>query len=662
MRICAGLRLIVFLGAWMAPAVVLGQFQQPTDEELKMTAEAKAPGAAAVYLYREETVDDNLHYHSLYVRIKVLTEKGKELATVSVPYFKGEGQITDVRARTIHADGTVIPLDVKPSDLMEEKLAKFQVNKVVFTLPSAEVGSILEYRWQLRYPDEQLSSPDWEIQQPYYVRKAHYVFTPFKYMERVTDSKGNSASKLMYTTMLGPGEKVAQDASGRYSVDVSDVLPLVDEEYMPPVSSWMERVTFYYTPYTSKEDYWKHSGEDWSKSVNRFAAESKTLKDAVAGIVAAGDSDEQKARKLYDAVMALENTDYTRKKSEAELKQQHLRNIKNAEDVWTQKGGDSDQIAKLYLAMARVAGLKANAFYVCNRDRTIFNPYYLSMRQFDDVLVTVMLNGKDLPLDPGKKFATFGMLDWRHTMAGGLLQGDKGVTLASTPQIVYKDAATLRIANLTIGRDGSVTGTARISMSGPVAVRWRELALENDEDEVKKRFNEHLKEMVPDGVSAEFDHFLGLDDYHAQLMGVVKISGTIGTVTGKRVFLPAMFFESRARHPFVAEEKRETAVDMEHGAIDRDEVTYELPEGFSVESAPADASLPWAGHAAFQVKSVPGKNGITVSRTFARAFTLLLPKEYPDLREYYQKIATADQQQLVLTTAPVVAAAKAGGQ
>ena len=27
-----------------------------------MTAEPKAPGAAAIYLYREETTDDNLHF------------------------------------------------------------------------------------------------------------------------------------------------------------------------------------------------------------------------------------------------------------------------------------------------------------------------------------------------------------------------------------------------------------------------------------------------------------------------------------------------------------------------------------------------------------------------------------------------------------------------
>jgi hypothetical protein len=42
----------------------MAQFQQPTDEELKMTADPKAPGAAAVYLNLEEITNDPLHYKS----------------------------------------------------------------------------------------------------------------------------------------------------------------------------------------------------------------------------------------------------------------------------------------------------------------------------------------------------------------------------------------------------------------------------------------------------------------------------------------------------------------------------------------------------------------------------------------------------------------------
>ncbi len=46
------------------PSVLHAQFQPPTKEELEMTSDPKAPGADAVYLYREEKPDDNLHYHS----------------------------------------------------------------------------------------------------------------------------------------------------------------------------------------------------------------------------------------------------------------------------------------------------------------------------------------------------------------------------------------------------------------------------------------------------------------------------------------------------------------------------------------------------------------------------------------------------------------------
>jgi hypothetical protein len=36
----------------------------------------------------------------------------------------------------------------------------------------------------------------------------------------------------------------------------------------------------------------------------------------------------------------------------------------------------------------------------------------------------------------------------------------------------------------------------------------------------------------------------------------------------------------------------------------------------------------------------------------SRAFTIAKPEEYQDLRAFYQKVAAADQQELVLTRAP----------
>src|SRR6266568_4784059 len=68
------------------PLVSYGQFQLPTKEELSMTSDPKAPGASAVYLYREETADDPHHFSTVYARVKILTEAGKEMATVHVTY------------------------------------------------------------------------------------------------------------------------------------------------------------------------------------------------------------------------------------------------------------------------------------------------------------------------------------------------------------------------------------------------------------------------------------------------------------------------------------------------------------------------------------------------------------------------------------------------
>jgi hypothetical protein len=48
--------------------------------------------------------------------------------------------------------------------------------------------------------------------------------------------------------------------------------------------------------------------------------------------------------------MKLENTRFTRQKSEAERKAEKLKVIKDADDVWKQQSGSDDEIALLYVA------------------------------------------------------------------------------------------------------------------------------------------------------------------------------------------------------------------------------------------------------------------------------------------------------------------------
>ena len=627
--------------ALASPGLLRAQFQQPTDEELKMTSDPKAPGAAAVYLYYEETADAQAHISSIYERIKVLTEKGKELATVNIPYERDVDKIGAIEGRTIHADGSVTLLKDKPSDLMDVKTKGYQKNSIVFTLPDVDVGSILEFRVTLRRDAEWTYLPDWYVQREYFVHKAHYSFRRGSYQD------------LMWTTHLSSDAKVVKVGGDRFNLDINDIPAEPNEDWMPPLNTLRWRVNFFAaTGVESGTEFWVNKRKNWAIWIENFIKPTGTIKKAAAEIVAPGDSDEQKARKIYAAVQKLDNTDFSRVKSEAERKKEKLKEIAKAEDVWKQQSGSSDEIALLYASLATAAGLKASPAYVVNRNRAIFDINYLSDGQFDDDIVAIELGGKNVYLDPGQKMCPFGFLHWKHNFASGFLFQDKIAIFTSTPGIAYTDSKTQRIADLEIDEAGNVKGNARYVMSGPRALYWRQLALENDVEEVKKQFNESMRDSLPDGVTADFDHFLGLDDENTNLIGIVNISGSIGSATGKHFFLPGLFFESQGKHPFVALDKRTVPIDVQYPEYEQDDVTYHLPPGFNVGSLPQDASASWPNYAVLKIHSSAENGAVTVQRALAYNFTLLDPKDYPSLHDFYLKVATADQQQLVLTHAP----------
>jgi hypothetical protein len=626
--------------ALASPALLLAQFQQPTDEELKMTTDPKAPGAAAVYLYREEITDDFSHSHSFYERVKVLTEKGKELATVSIPYVPGADKVTKIEGRTIHADGTFIPLTVIPDDLVDYKTKNFQENSIVFTLPSVEVGSILEYRYSY---SGNTYAPTWWIQQPYFVHKAHYSFHP---------DMSNTTSDLMYAIRIASGEKVVKDKKNNFTLDIADVPPEPNEDWMPPLNTIRWRVEFYYYSKDSGQKFWDDACKFWANWVREFSNPSGHLKQAVAEIVAPGDTDEQKAAKIYAAVQKLENTRFTRTKSEAERKKEKLKDINKAEDVWKQQRGTDDEIALLYVALARAAGLNAIPMKVVDRSRAFFDASLLSAKQLDDYIAVVQLGGKDVYLDPGQKMCPFGLLHWKHALATGFRLSEKTAVFATTPAGPYKDSTVLRIANLFVDETGGVTGAVNFVMTGQEALYWRQLALMNDVEEVKKQFTESIQDEFPEGVQADLDHFQGLDDPGVKLIGIVNISGNLGSITGKHFFLPGLFLESRAKHPFVAQDKRITPVDLHYAKFEQDNVTLHLPPGYIVESAPQTPDITWSNQAVLRIRSTVKDGSVEVVRVFACGFCLLDPKDYGNLHDFYLKVATADQQQLVLTRSP----------
>ncbi len=239
---------------------------------------------------------------------------------------------------------------------------------------------------------------------------------------------------------------------------------------MPPIERVLYRVFFYYKAAGSASEFWINDAKLWSKDVDRFAEPSKAIKEAVAGIISPADSDLDKANKLYKAVQALDNTDYSRRKTESEMKQLNLKAARHAEDTWAQKSGSSEDIALLYLAMLRAAGLTAYATKVVDRQRSVFDLSYLSLSQLDNTLVILSTGGKEIYLDPGEKMCPFGTVNWRHSSAGGLTQSAKGTLGITTRSQPYAENKTLRIGEVFLDSKGAITGNFHIVMTGQAAL------------------------------------------------------------------------------------------------------------------------------------------------------------------------------------------------
>jgi hypothetical protein len=654
----------------LSQASAAQKFQQPTQEELQMTSDPKAPGAEAVYLFRQIEIDNYNHYISSYARIKVLTEKGKEWSNVEFLYNSEIYGTPIIEGRTIHSDGTVNPLSGKVEDFLVLKKYKGHEKTAVFQLPGVEVGSILEYKWIL--PIENLESigegrahgrifvsygsvtratlsslPFWQVQQKIYVHKERFFLNPFTEDVPLTHGEPpppgsitdtDNPGYLVFNQLLPVGAKVVRSLKGDYTLAIEDVPAIQNEEFAPPQVDLAYHV----------EAFWKAATGRWAYRLTDYASEGGGIKDAAMQITAGAATPEAKARKLYDAVQALENTDYTR------VKIKDVRNVfrtfKKAHDIWSEKRGSSEDIAGLYLALARAAGLNVDGLQVANRDRRLFDPNLFSLRQLGDYLVVLHIDGKDIYLDPGEKLCPFGQLHWTHMMAGGIQENAKAPVY--TPPNATKDAITAHAADLTVDAQGGITGTVKILMNGPAALHWRQLNLTSDPEEVRKQLNESLSNLLPQGITGEVNKIQGLETAEGFVSVSTKVSGLLGSSTGKRLLLPGFFFSTGAHPQFVAEEKRTSAVDLHYAEQVIDDAVYHLPAGFTVESAPQAVQLPWPEHATLVVKTTPGAGSIEIKHIFARGFVLLEAKEYPALREYYQKIAASDQQQLVLVKAP----------
>ena len=608
-------------------------------DELTMTSEPAAPGAPAIYLYRQVDRDDSGHEERVYERIKILSEAGRDRANIELRYTRNSQAIAFIKARVIRPDGTISNFDGKIDDKALVSVADQQLMAKTFTLPLASVGSILELRYTLRLDYRYIYDSHWILNADLFTRSAKFSLRPA------------DGFTLTYSWPRGlpPGTNPPADKHSLVELEVHNVPAFVSEEFMPPEDEMKYRVDFVYSgdDYFTKDpvEYWKYYGKKMFHAAEHFMDERRAMERAVAQIVAPEDDMLTKLRKLYARVLQLRNLD-----NESDLTQQERAKLKDnddVEDVWNHGYGTGNQLTLLYAALVRATGTNAEVVYVSTRNEYFFSPKIMNSSELNAYVVLVSVGGREMFLDPGVPFTRFGLLPWFETSVQGLkLDKDGGTWIATSLPNAFS-SRTERRATLQLHSDGTLSGKLQLTYTGQDAA-WRRTSERLDDASARAKFLEdEVHGSVAVGVNVTLTNQPDWDSVEKPLTAEfdVSIPGW-AEGAGRRMLFTLGVFNRDDRHSFEHAE-REHPIYFRYLSERLDSLDIEIPADYQIATLPEarDSNLTTM---AYHIDATQDGTTVQVRRSLIENSLLIPATSYASVREFFQSVRAGDEQQLVL--------------
>lgn len=267
-----------------------------SDEEKAIVVD-RGRGIDKAVILLEETERNEMHGQdmkiSFHIRIKILTNEGRSMGNVEIPFNIEEGDLQEWWGRTILPDGTV--LELKTEDLKRQQVAGSGGHRHVHlkgVLPGIVPGSVIDYGYEykgsgewgwLRVPLDRL----WALKE-------------FRYRWLVPTSLTTEV-RLLHADRL---DVQTRHKGAEYLIIGHDFPPTAEEPDMPPAKETYGAAILYFLPQGYK-DWWDMAGRRFEEEIRVFLAKSAPLKAVVRSLAVPPEADlHAKARAAYDWIAA----------------------------------------------------------------------------------------------------------------------------------------------------------------------------------------------------------------------------------------------------------------------------------------------------------------------------------------------------------------------
>ncbi|MCK4659648.1 MAG: DUF3857 and transglutaminase domain-containing protein [Phycisphaerae bacterium] len=416
-------------------------------------------GADGSYTLRERRVD------------KVLLERGKDQATVTRHFKKGEETLKIDFARTINPDGSITPISDAAMDItsVNSRTPEYEkLYQVKFAMKQVKVDSVLDYQCtRHRAQTDPL--------EPFYASFFFRSREPIIEAElRIIAPRG---VELAYKTDRLEDNveftKEYTDDGVVYRWVGRNCPRVIPESMMPPRGDLYPRVT------VAVKTSWEAIGEAYAKALADAAKPTPAIKAKVQELVAGVDDLEQKARRIFNY--------FTEGIRQLWVNPNQCGyQPRPVGEVFAKLAGNSTDKAVLLCVMLQEAGLEANVVLCCPQGNGKLVEQVPCIKQLDDALVAVTLpdGRRFLPVDNDS--VRFGQMPTEYQGAKGLCITPQGGKLVDVPLNMPDEemSATNFRMKMTPSGDLIVTKTQTFTGNREIARRG---AWKNQKDEELRR-------------------------------------------------------------------------------------------------------------------------------------------------------------------------------
>lgn len=619
-----------------------------STDDLNSTSYELDPDAEAVVLcdYGNLTLieTDRGHLYRLNRtrRIKILKESGLERGNIFINFYHAEGyeKLRNVQAQVFLPDGK--KLSIKKSDIFTEKKSEY-VSSKNFSIPSLQVGSVFEYRYELT--SQNLTSlTDWYFQEDIPIVHSQLDVTIPEYFEYLFIFNGyelTSAPMNLKASDYGSSLKVV---SMKNPFILKDIPAITEERFITSMDDYRLGIRFQLNKIHRPDGFIEPVLESWPEVVkeieeHRYIGKQYLNTRNCKKLIASAAP--QLANVKDDKELIVAASTFLR----SNLKFDGYRGFVASDvlDRLFEKGEvDSGEMNLMLMALLHDKGIPVYPLLVSTRDHGKMITKYPIIDQFNHLMIYAVVDGKETILDLGSPHRSIYI---PRTSAlnkvGFLVNGENSKWI----EINAPQSNRILMAKATLNEEGILQGDIKGKYSHYEATSER---YNYDEDTKGEYWQKRLSEFYPDAsidsfkVKNESDVLKDFwDEFSFTVPDAIQESGDL-------LYLSPILFSEYFENPF-KQENRFYPIDINYPQKEQYIFYFTIPEGYVVESLPEAINIVLLDRSATYNYDIKVKdNQLNLVSVLQLKQLSYSPYEYKNIKTFFDQLVEKMKEPIVL--------------